>query len=127
MSYSWGNATLTEAQVNFSRNLDGVAVADVPLTLYTVASSSIDDLADPTSHEVTVSIRFSGTGDVTRSSNKGDMCGFGSGVCQSHWLTADRDALVDFALDGQTASGPGHLSYFLSTETTIPKFAPPAP
>ncbi len=125
-SDSWGTAILTEAQVAFSRNLDSASAVDVHMTLWT-SPSSTDYLADPTAEQVTVSIVFSGTGAVARDSSKGDMCGDGSRVCQSHRMSADRDATVQFALDGQSASGPGYLNYSLGTDTAAPKFGPEGP
>jgi hypothetical protein len=112
--------------VAFSRNLDSGSAVDVPMTLYT-ASSSTDYLAPPDASQVTVSIRFSGTGAVARDSYKGDLCGDGSRVCQSHRLSAQRDATVEATFDGQSASGLGHLYYGLSTDTAAPKFGPEGP
>lgn len=125
-TYAWGDATLTEAQVAFSRNLDGASAVDVPMTMFTPSSSS-DFLAPPDSEQVTVSITFSGTGAITRDSYRGELCGDGSRVCQSHRIGADRDATVEVALDGQNFSGPGHLSYSLATDTAAPKFGPEGP
>lgn len=123
---AWGDATLTDAQVAFSRDMDSGSAVDVPLTLYTPSSSS-DLLAEPTTEQVTVSITVTGTGAVTRDSSKGDMCGDGSRVCQSHRLSAQRDATVEASFDGQSASGLGHLDYDLSTDTAAPKFGPEGP
>lgn len=123
---AWGDVPLTEAQVAFSRNLDGASVAPLPMTLWS-PSSSADYLAEPDAEQVTVSVLFSGTGAVARDSYTGDVCGDGSRACQSHRLSADRAAMVDFALGRQTASGSGHLSYGLSTDTAAPKFGPEGP
>lgn len=123
---SWGTATLTEAQVAFSRDLSSASSVEVPMTLFTSSPSS-DFLAPPDASQVTVSVRFNGTGDVARDSYRGDLCGDGMRVCQSHRVGADRDATVEATFDGQSASGSGHLYYELGTDTAAPKFGPEGP
>jgi hypothetical protein len=94
-----------------------------------------DGMPEPTSEQVTVSLTFSGTGAVARDSYKGDQCGDGMRLCQSHRVSADRDATVEFSLDRQSASGldrqsasgAGHLNYTLGTDTAAPKFGPGGP
>lgn len=120
-SDAWGTVLLTQAQVDFSRNLDGASALDVPMTLTTSPWSS-DDVA--TTEQATVSLVFRGTGAVARDSYTGNQCADGIRVCQSHVVSADRDALAEFVLDGQSTSGPGHLYYSLGTDTAAPKYGP---
>jgi hypothetical protein len=69
-----------------------------------------------------VSVQFTGTGEVSRTTDKGELCGDGSRECQSIRIYASRSATGTVTLDDQTASGEGTLSFVQGLDVAAPKF-----
>lgn len=116
-----GLATLTAEQLDFSRDLSGVSATDVPVTLQTWSYDMTDGYTS-TQETVTVSAAFAGTGEVSRTSDKGALCGDGSRECQSLRLSASRGATGTVTVDGRTGSGEGSLSFVQGLDVAAPKF-----
>ena len=103
-----GMLDLTDAQVDFSRSLTRASATDLEITLY-----GWDDRQslDQVTHQVTVSVRFEGSGKVTGDASHGDLCWSTMGAaCQSVIVDASRSATGTLTLDGQTATGSGSLA-----------------
>ena len=119
-----GLATLTADQLAFSRDLDGVSAVDVPVTLQSWSRDATGGYSS-TQESVTVSVVFTGTGEVSRTTDKGKLCGDGSRECQSLRVSASRSATGTVTLDRQTASGEGSLSFVQGLDVAAPKFEDP--
>ena len=116
-----GSVQLTEKQLDFSRDLKGVSVTDIPVTLL---SWSYDWTNGYTSSEesVTVSVQFTGTGEVNRTTDKGELCGDGSRECQSIRIYASRGATGAVTVNGETVTGEGTMSFVQGLDVAAPKF-----
>jgi hypothetical protein len=119
-----GLATLTAEQLDFSRDLRGASVTDVPVTLQSWSYDPTDGYTS-TQESVTVSVVFTGTGEVSRTTEKGELCGDGSRECQSIRISASRGATGTVTLDGRTVSGEGSLSFVQGVDVAAPKFEDP--
>jgi hypothetical protein len=115
-----GFAQLTDDQVEFSRNLGGASATDIPVTLVTYGWGSTGPTQ--TTEDVIVSVVFTGTGDVTRDTYRGDLCGDGGRECQSVRVDAHRDATGQLLVDGVTGTGVGTLSYGHGVDVAAPKY-----
>jgi hypothetical protein len=114
--------TLTDEQVDFSRDLGEASATDVDVTLRSWTWDPTTGHYTSTEEPVTVSLLFTGIGDVNRSTDRGDLCGDGGRECQSIRMGADREAIGTVTLDEHIASGPGSLSYVQGVDAAAPKF-----
>jgi hypothetical protein len=115
-----GYAQVTDEQVDFRRNLGGASAIDIPVTLVTYGWGPTGPTQ--TKEDVIVSVVFTGTGDVTRETYRGDMCGDGGRTCQSVRVGAHREATGELLVDGLTGTGVGSLSYGQGVDVAAPKY-----
>ncbi len=105
-----GSTTLTDDQIDVDRHLEQASVADVPLTLST--GSHVPGTGYTRTEEVvTVSLTFTGTGEVDRAVHHGDQCGDGSTPCLNS-LRREVTRLADVSLrlgDLAVSSSSGQL------------------
>lgn len=113
-----GYASLTDDQVQFTRNLSRAAAVDIPVTL-TSASWGSGGYTQ-TTEQVTVSVVFTGTGAITRTADRGDVCGDGSPGCLSLRTSADRAATATVTVDGGSGTGAGSLNHAAGVDIPLP-------
>jgi hypothetical protein len=116
-----GYTQLTDDQADFGRNLDSASATGIPVTigswLYTPGVGMTR-----TEEQLTVSVEFTGTGQVERDTYRGDMCGDGGRECQSIRVDSHRGATATVSVDDQVATGEGSLSYTQGVDAAAPKY-----
>jgi hypothetical protein len=122
-----GSVVLTDDQVDFDRSLRTASVQDITVILsgqsYGGPSLPGWPVPEPVpSTTVTVSLLFTGTGEVTRSRYQGDMCGDGMRECQSMRIEASREGVGTLTVDGEDVSGAAYLSYVQGVDAAAPTF-----
>ncbi|MGY1804924.1 hypothetical protein ACI78T_16715 [Blastococcus sp. SYSU D00922] len=116
----WGSTELTDAEVQFTRNLGSASAVDVPVTL---RGGGLGPGAG-TERQVTVSVVLTGTGAVTRSVDHSDVCGdTGEPGCLSARTSALRDATANVTVDGVAVVGAGTIDHLSGIDVRLPQTA----